>query len=106
MADRSTEPSTFGVSGPMAIFIGVLLAAVVLFAFWGLPPLLVSEQKLSEAQVLKAENDVRTAALQVIAGLVVAAGLLLTARSVALTARSIEVSRQSLEVNRESQVTE
>jgi hypothetical protein len=94
-ASRSTL-----IAWPWAVGLGLALVGLIVLAFWLAPTWFVPEGDLkSEAEVLTAENQVRTAGLQVIAGLVVASGLLLTARSVALTARSIEV-------NREGQVTE
>jgi hypothetical protein len=107
MASDSARPSKFGISWPWGVGIFLLFALLIVLAFRYIPVWVVDEGKLGTgAEELKAENDVRTAALQVIAGLVLASGLALTARSVALTARSVDLSRESLEVSRESQVTE
>lgn len=85
----------------VALFVGV-----VVFAFWLLPPWLVPDDGLKPAELLKAENDVRTAALQVIAGLIVAAGLGLTARSVALTARAVGLTREGQVTDRYTRAVE
>jgi len=77
----------------VAIPLGLTFLALIPFAFVLVPRWVVDEGKLETgAEEVKAENDVRTAALQVIAGLVVATGLGLTARQI--------------QVNREGQVTE
>jgi len=85
----------------------LVLIALIVFAFWVVPLWLVPEGELQTgAQRLKAESDVRSAALQVIAGLVVAAGLGLTARSVALTARAIDLTREGQVTDRYTQAVE
>ncbi len=63
------------------------LAVLVLFgfAFFVLPGLVIPGDVAPERDRLSLENNVRTAAAQAIAGLLVLAGLTLTARSLAIT---------------------
>ena len=71
--------------------VGLLLVGVVVLAIYVVPPALVSGQ-LSDAQRLKAENDIRSTLVQLLAGALLLAGLFFTART--------------LHLNREGQVTD
>jgi len=75
--------------------LGVVVMGALVLAIYVLPPLLSSSRSagdLTRSEQLKAQNDVRTALLQGIAGIALLAGLFFTART--------------LHVTREGQITE
>lgn len=82
-AARPEDPWAYGVYA---------LVVAALFVFFLLPPLLVSPSGLTKAERLKAENDLRTTGVQLLAGFVLVVGSYFTART--------------LRQNRESQITE
>jgi hypothetical protein len=94
LAVASPFASRYGaITWRVAIPLGLTFLVLIPFAFVLVPQWVVDEGKLETgAEEVKAENDARAAALQVLAGLVVATGLGLTARQI--------------QVNREGQVTE
>jgi hypothetical protein len=71
----------------LARWVAAGASALVLFAaaFFGLPELVVPGDLEPERERLALENNVRTAAAQAVAGLLILAGLGLTARSIAVT---------------------
>src|SRR3954451_8043218 len=62
---------------------GVATAGVVLFVLWGGPWLFTQHPSsdLTDAEALKAANDVRTTLVQAVAGLAVASGAIVTYRT-------------------------
>ena len=95
--------------GPVRpVLLGALAAlglAVVIVVF---PVLLVRPAgKITPAERLTAENDVRATLVQVVGGALLLSGVcLFTARTLRLYARALEVSAQTLEVTREGQITD
>jgi hypothetical protein len=91
-----------GLVPPGLIVAGVLLALV--FVLYLLPPILVSSTaKLSDADLVKAENEVRTALVQALGGVAVVGTLYFTAVSLNDTR---DATNRSLELNRQGQLAD
>jgi hypothetical protein len=66
--------------------LALLLGAAVVLVFFVLPPAIATKSELPRAaDRLKAQNDVRSAGIQLLGGLFIAAGLVFTARTIAVT---------------------
>lgn len=69
----------------VACLLVVTFGGLLYLAFFQAPSVIVPSDIAPETQRVKLENDVRTTAVQVLAGSLVLAGLALTARSIAVT---------------------
>jgi hypothetical protein len=103
---------SYGSSRTIIIVLALLLLTILISCILFLPKYIVARDMepdlndLTQADLLKAKNDVRTALLQGIGGALLLAGAFFTWREIQATGQQVELSQRQISISQDAQITD